>query len=407
LWEQAQLAPYQACADAFTKANPNITIKIDQLGWADYWTNLQTSLAAGTAPDVFTDHLAYYPTFAQQNLIMDIQPLVDRDKVPTDIYIKGLADLWTRNGKRYGLPKDWDTIAVMYNSNMFKAAGIDESITKDWTWNPTDGGSFGKVIAQLTLDENGNNGLSPKFDKTKVKQYGFIPGGSGGSTGQQQWSHFAVSDGFKFTDGPWSTKYYYDDPKLAETLQWYADLHNVKGYAPGLDEITNLGDVALLLAGKGAMATEGSWTLSGFVDHPEIKFALLPVGPEGRKSMFNGLADSIYVGTKHPDEAWKWVKFLASPSCEDIIGESGVVFPAIQEAAQKSLDMRKSKNIDVSAFTSEAFDPKGTFLFPITDHATEIQAIVDPAIQSILLGQKTAKDALADANTQVNALFTQ
>ena len=32
--------------------------------------------------------------------------------------------------------------------------------------------------------------------------------------------------------------------------------------------------------------------------------------PNGRKSMFNGLADSIWVGSKHQDEAWKWVKFL-------------------------------------------------------------------------------------------------
>jgi multiple sugar transport system substrate-binding protein len=258
LWEQPQLAPYQACADAFTAQNPNITIKIEQLGWADYWTNLTAQLASGSAPDVFTDHLAYYPTFANQGLLTDIQPLVQRDQVATDIYIAGLADLWTRNGQRYGLPKDWDTIAIVYNSNMFKAANIEESITQRWTWNGQDGGTFGQTIAQLTIDENGNNGLSPKFDKTKVKQYGFLPGGSGGFTGQQQWSHWAVSNGFAFTDGPWTTKYHNDDPRLAETLQWYADLHNAHGFTPGLAELTNLGDVALLLAGKGAMVTEGS-----------------------------------------------------------------------------------------------------------------------------------------------------
>jgi len=41
----------------------------------------------------------------------------------------------------------------------------------------------------------------------------------------------AASNGFKFTDGPWTTKYYYDDPKLAEAIQWYADLALVKGFA--------------------------------------------------------------------------------------------------------------------------------------------------------------------------------
>ena len=37
-------------------------------------------------------------------------------------YAKGLADLWVaQDGKRYGLPKDWDTIAIFYNKKMLAA----------------------------------------------------------------------------------------------------------------------------------------------------------------------------------------------------------------------------------------------------------------------------------------------
>ena len=58
-----------------------------------------------------------------------------------------------------------------------------------------------------------------------------------------------------------------------------------------------------------------------------------PVGPSGaRASMFNGLADSIYAGTKNQAGALKWVKFLASADCQNIVGEKGVVFPAIPAA---------------------------------------------------------------------------
>ena len=42
---------------------PNITVKITQYGWDDYWTKLTTGFVAGTAPDVFTDHLSKYPEF--------------------------------------------------------------------------------------------------------------------------------------------------------------------------------------------------------------------------------------------------------------------------------------------------------------------------------------------------------
>ena len=55
----------------------------------------------------------------------------------------------------------------------------------------------------------------------------------------------------------------------------------------------------------------------------EIGFAPLPKGPVGRRTMFNGLADSIWVGSKHQEEAWKWVKFLASPEAQKIVAVTG------------------------------------------------------------------------------------
>ncbi|MCA9948783.1 MAG: sugar ABC transporter substrate-binding protein [Anaerolineales bacterium] len=406
LWDSAQQPAYELCAAAFTEANPNIIVQVEQAGWDDYWNTIQTGFVSGDTPDVFTDHLAKYPEFAAKEQIVDIQPLVERDSVDTGIYIEGLADLWVREGKRYGLPKDWDTIAVVYNADMLAAAGIDPAVMESWTWNPQDGGSFEETIAQLTLDENGNNGLSPDFDKDNVEQYGFIHQGSGGFSGQTQWSHFAASNGFKFTDGPWATHYYYDDPKLAETLDWYVGLIE-KGFAPPLADVSSLGAQQLVISGKGAMTTDGSWQIGNFVDNAtfEVGFGLLPVGPEGRKSMFNGLADSIYIGTEHMEEAWEWVKFAASPECANIVGDTGIVFPAIQSGVERSLAVREERGIDVSAYTEEALDPQGTFLFPITDNGAEISAIMDPTMDSIVLGQVDAATALQEANEQVNALF--
>jgi multiple sugar transport system substrate-binding protein len=396
LWDANQQPAYQACADEFHKQNPNITVKIEQQGWGDYWSGLQTAMVGGTAPDVFTDHLAKFPEFASKNQLVDIQPLVEKDKVDTNQYLKGLADLWVREGKRYGLPKDWDTIALVYNADMLAKAGVDPATLKDLTWNAQDGGTFGQLIAKLTLDSNGKNGLDPAFDKTKVVQYGFISQGAGGFSGQTQWSWLAASNGFKFTDGPWTTKYYYDDPKLAETMQWYADLNLVKGFAPSNADISSLGAGTLFQSGKGALTSDGSWTSGDYVKNSKFKlgWAPLPKGPQGRKSMFNGLADSIWVGSKHQDEAWQWVKFASSKTCEDIVGKTGVVFPAIQSGVEASLAKRKADGIDVSAYTDQALD-----------HGSEISTIMDPVMTSIMLGQAKAADALKDANQKVNALF--
>jgi len=407
LWDSNQQPAYQACADAFQKQNPDIKIKIEQKGWNDYWTGLTTGFVSGTAPDVFTDHLAKYPEFAKNEQIVDLTPLIKRDNVATNIYYPGLYELWGHDGKQYGLPKDWDTIAVVYNKKMLKDAGISENIFKTWTWNPKDGGVFGQVIAKLSVDKNGNRGNSPKFDPKSVAVYGLVTGGSGGAYGQTEWSWLAVANGFKYNDGPWSTKYYYDDPKLVETIQWIADLSLKKGYAVPVSDVTRLGAEALFLSGKAAMLPQGSWMIKYFKDNAKFDFgfALLPIGPDGRKSMFNGLADSIWVGSKHKEEAWKWVKFLGSAACQNIVGSYAVVFPAIKSGVDLALKAYAKKGLDVSAFTTEANTKGGTFLFPIADNASEISSIMTAAMDSIFLGKATAAQALKEANAKVNATF--
>lgn len=407
LWDSAQQPAYESCATEFQKENPNITIKIEQSGWDDYWSSIQTGMVAGNAPDVFTNHLAKYPEFASKGQIVDIQPLVEQDDVPTDIYIGELAELWTQGEARYGLPKDWDTVAVFYNKQMFEEAGIDPAVMEEWTWNAEDGGTFEEVIAQLTIDANGNNGLSPDFDKENVEQFGFISQGQGNGYGQTQWSHWAVSNGFAFPE-LWGTEYNYADPTLAETLDWYASLWLEKGYSPGFAEVDSLGPPALFQAGEGAMTTDGSWQIKNYIDASdfEVGFGLLPIGPEGRKTMFNGLADSIYIGSDHQAEAWEWVKFLASPTCQDIVGEYAVVFPAIESGVDKALAAHEEKGADVTAFTEQALTPDVTFLFPVTDNASEISTIMRQVEENIYLGQTEDVGAtLQQANDEVNGLF--
>ncbi|MBV9674419.1 MAG: sugar ABC transporter substrate-binding protein [Verrucomicrobia bacterium] len=406
LWDVLQLPAYQAAAAAFEKANPDIKIKITQTDWGDYWTGLSTAFVSGTAPDVFTDHLARYPEFVGNDLLVDIAPLIKRDKLPTNIYLGGLFELWGKGGKQYGLPKDWDTIALIFNKSMLEKAGVDPKELNDLSWNPKDGESFGQMIAKLSLDESGNNGLSPNFNPKKVKQYGLLMDGAPDGFGQVEWSHFAVSNGFKFHDAPWAKGFHYDDPKLAETLQWIADTQK-KGFIVPAKDARQLGANSLFAADKGAMALTGSWLINWYEDNTKFDkgFAPLPKGPDGRKTMFNGLADSIWVGSKHKEEAWKWVKFLGSEDGQMVIASFGVVFPAIPNAAKKAQDVMSKKGIDVSPFLAEATAPNGTFLFPIADHAADVLRITQVGLDAILLNGANASTTMKKASKEVNALF--
>jgi multiple sugar transport system substrate-binding protein len=405
LWDSAQLPAYQKCADVFMQKNPDIKIEITQLGWGDYWTGLQTEMVGGSASDVFTDHLAKFKEFANKEQLIDLTSYIKRDNVDASIYLNGLEKLWqTEDGKCYGLPKDWDTIAIVYNIDALKKAGITEAEANNLTWNPADGGTFEKFIAELSIDSSGRNGLDPKFDKNNVAQYGFALNHSD-DRGQGQFSSFAVSTGWMYTDGLYNHSYHYDDPRFIATIKW---LHRMelKGFeAPYAD--TNNGANTLLFSGKAATLLDGSWMIGTYVSNGAIPvgFALLPKGPEGRRSMTNGLADSIWAGTKHSEEAWQWVKFLASEEAQKIVGSYGVVFPAIQSGVDAALKTYADKGINVKAFTDEAADPDCTFVYPVLDNATKVTEIMTRAFDKISLGEEEESAALSSANAEVNALF--
>ncbi|HWV34358.1 MAG TPA: sugar ABC transporter substrate-binding protein [Thermomicrobiales bacterium] len=406
LWDANQLPAYQACADKFTEENPNITVEIEQLGWDDYWTGIQTGMVAGSAPDVFTNHLAKYPEFAEKNQLVDIQSMVDADGVDVSIYEGELADLWSRDGKRFGLPKDWDTIAVVYNKEMLDAAGIDPATFEEWTWNPDDGGDFAEVIAKLSIDENGNDGTSPDFDASKVAQYGLALG-VGDAYGQTGWSLFAASTGWRFIDEPWTPPFHFDDERVINSVQWLADQSLVNGFCVPQEQITSLQAETIFTASKAALVFHGSWMINWFADNTpfEFGFGRLPTGPEARICMFNGLADSIWTGSKHQDEAWQWVKYLGSAEAQEIVGSFGAVFPAIPSGAEAAEKAYADKGLDVSPYLQQAQQEGGTFLFPIADHASDYAAIVTPAMESVGLGQAPAADVLPDMNDEVNDLF--
>ncbi|ANZ41591.1 sugar-binding protein [Lentzea guizhouensis] len=406
LWDDRQLPAYQECADVFHAANPDITIKITQTAWVQYWQNLTTQLASGDAPDVWTNQSTYYPQFATKNQLLDVEPFVKRDNVDLKSYQSGLTDVWVKDGKRYGLPKDWDTMAVVYNTELLGKQGVDAAQLENLTWNPSDGGTFEQVIAKATVDEQGRNGLDPAFDKNRVKVYGFLPEWADGAQGQNGWGVLAAANGFTYLDkNPWGTRYRYDDPKLAETISWFKRLID-KGYAPRFDQQSSVANSELLIAGKGAMQITGSWTILTFTDDKvkgKFAFSPLPAGPAGRRSPINGLTDAIWAGTEHPEQAWKWVKFLASPDCQNRVAKRAVVFPAISSASDAVAETHKQQGRDVHAFTDAA--KRDTFLLPVTEHGTEINTTVQDAIQSAVLGTAKTEDVLKDANTKVNALF--
>ncbi|MGC0419397.1 ABC transporter substrate-binding protein [Embleya sp. AB8] len=405
LWDDNQVPAYKKCADAFHAKNPKISVEVTQTAWAQYWQNLTTQVVSGTAPDVFTDSVLYFPQFQKNNQIQDLTPYIQRDSVDLQQYQPNLADVWTRDGKRYGLPKDWGTMGVAYNKEMAQKAQITPEALNAWNWNPNDGGEFGRTVAALTVDQNGHNGLDPAFDKTKVKTYGLVVDYEGGAVGQDSWGPFAAANGFQYVDkNPFGTKYNYTDPKLVQTLDWFASLIK-KGYMPPYDKQSKVGQDVLVQSGKAAMTIAGSWMAKTYMADGKVAFTGMPTGPAGRKTPINGLSDAIYANGKHKDESWQWVKFLSSTECQDIVANEAVVFPAITSSSEKAEAAQQAAGRDMRVFTEPVKTLGQTFSLPVTDQGDRILDIVQSQIDRVWLGQADAKSALGQANSDVNALL--
>jgi len=417
LWDSAQQPGYQKCADAFQQANPGLKIHISQYGWDAYWSKLTAGFIADTAPDVFTDHLAKFAQYVDLKVLRPLDDLGPTSDIKDADYQQGLAQLWKgQDGKRYGAPKDWDTIAIFYDAAALKKAGVDPAQLQNLNWNPQDGGTFERLVAHLTIDANGVRGDEPGFDKKNVKTHGLGSEGSGGGGwGQTQWSAFTGSAGWQATDkNPWGTRFNFDKPELQDTLRWYFGLVQ-KGYMPSYEQIGGsnaIGTDKQIQSGSAAMGLSGSWMISTFSKLTDaggkkldIGIAPTPIGPTGKRaSMFNGLADSVTTLSKQPENAAKWVKYLSGAECQNIIGQSGVVFPARPAGTDLAIAYNKNeRKLDVTPFTKQVED-KTTFLFPVTTNAADIAALMAPRMDAVYIGSSPV-NSLTKLNGQLDELF--
>lgn len=411
LWDSSQLPGYRQCAADFEEKNPDIHIQLEQYGWDDYWTQITASMVAENAPDVFTDHTGQFGKYASLGQLLDIQPYIDEEGHDFDQYADNLADQWmSEDGEeRYGLPKDWDTEALFYNEDMVAEAGYTKDDLWNLDWNPTDGGSFEKFLARLTVDKNGVRGDEGGFDKNNVAVYGMGYNEAGSGYGQVQWSAFVLSNGqWTWTDkNPWGRHFNYDSPVFQESIGWWRSLIE-KGYMPPL-AVASSGIGTIESLGSGAYATliEGSWNISNISSATSlpIQVAPTPIGPDGnRASVMNGLADSIWVGTPHPDEAWRWVKYLGSADCQDVVAEQGTVFPAIISSTEKAIDTFEAMGMDARAFSVHIEDGTGV-PSPVVDRWAQMDSLMKPAMSSVIAFQSDPS-SLTNANTRLNELMS-
>jgi multiple sugar transport system substrate-binding protein len=298
VWDNFQKPAMEALAGDFTKTHPNITIDVQLTPWTDYWTKLKAAATGGAAPDVFWMNGPNFQLYASNGVIRPID-----GKVDTSVYPKPLVDLYTYDGKLYGLPKDMDTIGVWYNKKLFDAKKMKYP-ADDWTW-----ADFQSAAAKLTDPAKGVYAAAAELTSFQEYQYNTIAQAGG----------YVIS--------PDGRKSGYDDPKTIAGLRFWTDLIKNK-QSPDLKTMTDTVPITLFEAGKIAMYWGGSWDVSEFAANAytkdKVDVAPLPRG-EKQASVIHGVANVVGAKTGHPREASEFVAYLGSKQAADILGKKGPI----------------------------------------------------------------------------------
>lgn len=314
-WSEDQKLAMQGIADAFHDANPSITIDVQALPWPDFWTKLEAGMTGGVAPDSFWMLADKYQPYADAGMLLEMDQAIEDAGVDVSKYPRAIVDMYTRNDKLWGLPKDFDTNGLWYNKEIFDAAGV-EYPTADWTWV-----ELREAAKQLTNAEQGVHGIAAPIDRQSGYYNTIFQAG-----GQ------VLSDDKKTA--------VYDTPEAIEGLQFWVDLM-ADGSSPSLQQMSDTEPVSMFMQGKLAMYQSGAYWAKRFYDddafRPKVGVQVLPMGKE-RATVTSGILNAGNAKTEHPEELRQWLLFLGGKEAAEIQGRTGAVLPAYEGTQQTWVD---------------------------------------------------------------------
>lgn len=133
IWDPNQLASLQQIADEWGAEN-GYTVEFTVPGWDGYWTMLEAGVSGGEMPDVFWMHSNNAAKYMGSGVLLNMDSYIEADEsIDLGNYFEGINELYTYDGSHYAIPKDHDTIAVVYNKAIFDKYGVAYP-TSDWTW---------------------------------------------------------------------------------------------------------------------------------------------------------------------------------------------------------------------------------------------------------------------------------
>lgn len=386
----------------FEETHPGIKVKLSFEPWADYWQKMAVMFAGGQHPDLCWMHYSYFKDYAEQKALMPLDRFIEQDpSFDISVFPEVLLSIFKHRGQQYVLPKDHGGIATWYNIDMFDKYGVPHP-APGWTWD-----DFLQYAMKLTQDTNGD-GLVDQWGTTDIM---WANNPANWWHHEQGWALIKSFGGDTYSED--FTECYIDRPETIQAIQFMADAVNKYKVAPYGEQIAGIGPAFRI--GRVAMscfphASEGYFIR--YENRPIERYGVefLPAGKGGTYYGVGATGFAIPTGSKHPQEAWEFIKFALSKETAEKVAQHyrwgsfrndtfGLRFRLqasrgiyIEENWERVWIDSVLRPDELGVKTGHALIPAGV---------QQINAILQTEFDPVYLGQRTAEEAAKAAKPQI------
>lgn len=294
--------------DQFEKANPDIKVTMQRVSWGDGRQQYLREAAVGQAPDVVEIVYVWARPFADAGALRPLDDFIAKG----GLGLKGWSDFIAtdlakgKDGKTYAIPYATDTLAIMVNKDLLKAAGVPHVPT---TW------------AEM------RDASRAVFKKTGKTGFGFAAGTCGTPSSWFYLNSYWWSKGWALIEDAGGGKYKMGitPAQIAEGLAYYKSFLDEGDNPKAMMSACLLGApevVEGMVKGDIAMVSVPDFTalriISTFRERnpgKPLPFATAPHPADvaGSKMHFGGRMLGMSPNVKNPEAAWKLIQFLTQP----------------------------------------------------------------------------------------------
>ncbi|MCI9165593.1 MAG: sugar ABC transporter substrate-binding protein [Oscillospiraceae bacterium] len=334
IWDVAQRASMEAICAAYTAKHPEVDIEVQVTNWTEYWTKLEAAAESNTMPDIFwmhTNQILYYADFGMLADVTDLYADEDPSYYQNHFSDISIGNASGSDGRLYGVPKDKDNVVLVYNKEMFDAAGVAYP-DENWTWD-----DLVSASAQI-YDKTGKYGYMAYNDD----QMGY-------------WSFVYQAGGCILTED--KTRAGFDQPGTRKGMEFYVGLQDYE-WCPDQSYFAETAPGTAFFSGIGSMYIEGNWELMNkCVSFPDMngKWDIAPmpkcpdpVSGDGRATISNGLCYSTAARGKTRDIALDVIKFFGTEEAQLLASSYGAAVSAYNGTEQPYFDAFDKAGYDIN-----------------------------------------------------------